>query len=119
MARVDGGCTPEYLVSVLHGSIPRLLCYVVFASGALSCGVGATNEQLRARFARDFSCPESSVRIVNEGRDVVRAEGCGKTQLYVCVRSPTAGNEPPSHGRVVSEEELRYRSPECQRWTTR
>jgi hypothetical protein len=61
------------------------------ARGAFLLGIGATllgcsttSGRLKARFAREQSCPADQVGVVEEGAMVYRATGCGKQTEYVC-----------------------------------
>jgi hypothetical protein len=64
-----------------------------------ACTTTSTAGGIRARAADEWSCPESSVSVTNEGQNVFRASGCGRTALYEC----SGGSEPSSGAPPQSE----------------
>lgn len=58
----------------------------VLALGVLLAlaGCNRTSDSLRARFAKEYGCPEVQVSVVEGGGTVYRASGCGKSAEYVC-----------------------------------
>jgi hypothetical protein len=59
----------------------RLTC-TCFALVLFGCA--STSDGLRARFAKERSCPESQVSVVESGGVVYRASGCGQSAEYAC-----------------------------------
>lgn len=55
---------------------------LVIALFISACGLSG----LRRRAATEFECPEDSVTLDDIGGGAVRAEGCGKSAIYVCAR---------------------------------
>lgn len=49
----------------------------------LALGCVSTTDGVRARFAKEQSCPEARVDVQSEG-DVYRVSGCGKRVTYIC-----------------------------------
>jgi hypothetical protein len=50
----------------------------------LSTGCSTTTGSLKARFAKEQTCPVDQVGVVEEGGAVYRASGCGHDTEYVC-----------------------------------
>jgi hypothetical protein len=74
-------------------SIARLsLLSVLLCSSACS----ATTSRLKARFAREQSCPEQLVAVSEQGGEVYRASGCDRSTDYIC--ESFAGMGDPSRG---------------------
>ncbi len=61
---------------------------------ASACG-GATTEQLRARAAFDFKCPQDQVSVVELDARSRGATGCGQRATYVedCALTTASGKE--------------------------
>jgi hypothetical protein len=55
----------------------------------LLCACSTTNSYVRKRFATEQSCPESDVKVDDEGGALYRARGCDKETTYAC--GSTAG----------------------------
>jgi hypothetical protein len=56
---------------------------------ALSVGCAASSakgrgDAARAQAVRDLPCPAESIEVTHLSRDLYRAEGCGKTEIYTC-----------------------------------
>jgi hypothetical protein len=56
----------------------------------------STSSRLRARFAREQSCPEHQVAVSEQGGAVFRASGCDRSTEYIC--ESFAGLGDPSRG---------------------
>jgi hypothetical protein len=66
---------------------------------ALACSIAAcstTASRLKARFAKEQTCPESRVAVSEQGGSVYRASGCDRSTEYVC--GGFAGLGDPSRG---------------------
>jgi hypothetical protein len=59
------------------------LALLVLAAG---CVASASNrgDAARAQAVRDLPCPAQSIEVTHLSRDLYRAEGCGKTEVYTC-----------------------------------
>jgi hypothetical protein len=60
----------------------RRLSWIVVAP--LVCACVSTHSVIRARFAKEQSCPEDLVAVDEEGGTQYRARGCDKETTYVC-----------------------------------
>lgn len=65
---------------------------LVFAAALAGCTT--TESSLRARFAREHSCPEPDVKVVESKGVNYRATGCGETAEYVCGSVASMGTGP-------------------------
>ena len=72
--------------------IPLLALLLLCGSTACS----STSSRLKARFAREQSCPEHQVAVSEEGGAVYRASGCDRSTEYIC--ESFAGMGDPSRG---------------------
>jgi hypothetical protein len=52
--------------------------------GCASTSVKGRGDAARAQAARDLPCPAESIQVTHLSRDLYRAEGCGKTEIYTC-----------------------------------
>jgi hypothetical protein len=55
----------------------------VLSAGCLA-STANRSEAARAQAVRDLPCPSQSIEITHLSRDLYRAEGCGKTEVYTC-----------------------------------
>jgi hypothetical protein len=76
----------------------------------VGCSSSSTVGGMRARAAKDWSCPESSIDVTNQGQDVFRVSGCGQTVLYECSGDAPSGpgGGPPPQSNVNAEQEYRF-----------
>lgn len=72
----------------MNGIAFALLC--VLAVGAVACST--TTAGLKARFAREQSCPQDQVSVSDAGGAVYRASGCGVDTEYICDAFAGAGD---------------------------
>jgi hypothetical protein len=60
-------------------------CYLVaIVLAALATGCASTPDSLRARFSKEYACPESRIGVNQVGGNVYAARGCGRSVEYVC-----------------------------------
>ena len=73
-----------------------------------ACKSSSTVGGMRARAANEWDCPEGSIDVSNQGQNLYRVIGCGRTALYEC----SGGSAPPPGGPVQSDpvagEEYRF-----------
>jgi hypothetical protein len=62
--------------------IARRILLVTLAASAWGCS--STTSALKARYARERSCPEDQVRVSPRGGVIYEASGCGETAEYAC-----------------------------------
>ena len=55
---------------------------VLASAGSVACSTTASG--LKARFAREQTCPADQVRVTDAGGAVYRASGCGTETEYIC-----------------------------------
>jgi hypothetical protein len=73
-----------------------------------ACTSTSTVGGMRARAADEWSCPEDSIGVTNEGQNVFRVSGCGRTALYECSGGSGPAPGGSSQSNPGSAEEYRY-----------
>jgi hypothetical protein len=66
----------------IDGRALTLLVVFYALGGASACST--TSSRIKARFAREQSCPQDRVAVSDEGGMVYRASGCDQSTEYVC-----------------------------------
>jgi len=82
-----------------------LLALLLFVG---ACGTTSTVGGMRARAADEWNCPESTIHVTNEGQNVFRVSGCGRTALYECSDGPPSPPGGPAQSDPKAAEKYRY-----------
>jgi hypothetical protein len=88
---------------------------VVLGSGAWLACATALHSQMKRDVSRQWSCPESQIEVVGQGKDVFRVSGCGQTAIFLCQPSKVGPAQDPHVGMAQEEEHRLQGGHECQR----
>jgi hypothetical protein len=61
-----------------------ILCLLALPLSCASASPNKRVEAARVQAARDLPCPAKSIEVTHLSRDLYRAEGCGKVEVYTC-----------------------------------
>jgi len=86
--------------------VPAIAAPIAFLS---ACGANAYETAAHQRAASDFGCPDNLVKLTNTGEKQYYASGCGKSDVYKCLKTGASesdvacepqdveqGNSPPT-----------------------